>query len=226
MSFNGTLWKTEESPTASDLYDVWVDAGGGVWAAGEDGLLSRDGEQWVNIQALHSSGLRTLTGTGSTPLVAGGVNGTILSLSQGEWSAAIPVPEASWVASCASESGLITFVDSSGTLLHGEPGNWTLEELSEVEELTTCLYDGEALWVGGSGGVIGSKQNNEWNWVSVPELGIRVETLAKVEGVLWTQGTATKILGPFLDYPRWISPATADEPLIGELSWELPGPAP
>jgi len=96
----------------------------------------------------------------------------------------------------------------------------------EVEELTDCIYRGEELWVGGSGGAIGRKSDEEWTWVSVPELGIRVEVLAIVSDVIWTMGTATKILGPFLDYPSWISPETADEPLIGELSWELPGPIP
>ena len=32
--------------------------------------------------------------------------------------------------------------------------------------------------------------------------------------------THPRVIGPFLDYPEWVYPETADEPLVGEISWE------
>ena len=63
--------------------------------------------------------------------------------------------------------------------------------------------------------------------LSVPEVATDIRTMVVAGDSVWGLGSPTRGIGPFLDYPSWIYPVTADDMLVGELSWESPfGPDP
>lgn len=223
LSFTGLAWIPENIGFEDDFHDVWVDDSGTVWIAGTASLYRKEGGEWQMAPLLHSADLHALEGTATVPLIGAGTAGKVVTYIEGEWLASVPLPNVEWHSICTSEAGAIALVGAEGNVLLGTPGNWESLQLEGNSSIEACVFDsGNVLWVAGGEGTVAQWVDGSWNTLSVPELGTVVHAMELLDGMPLAMGHATKLIGPFLDYPEWITPANADTTLGEALIWEVP----
>ena len=145
--------------TATDLNDVADDGKGGVVAVGQGGVvvhIAKDGSMKASVPA--ASGGKELTGValvGSKQLAVG-LQGTVMVLNGGKWSAETTGVQWNW-RSVASAGGKAWAVGDNGQIrMRDASGKWTEEKSGTLTPLRRVIAwgDGEAVAVGDNGVVL------------------------------------------------------------------------
>lgn len=163
----------------TNLYAVWGDPEGGVWAVGEKGLIARlrDGS-WEAMEPLTDADLRGVWGRGADDVWAVGAQGTILHFSKREalpeedpdeilpeWQL-VPSPTESDLNAIAGGGGRLYAVGHMGTILSfDEEDGWTLlEDGPTVETINGLFVDGRgrAVAVGNLGLLLRANEDGAW----------------------------------------------------------------
>ncbi|HWV37231.1 MAG TPA: hypothetical protein VN033_02025 [Vulgatibacter sp.] len=178
----GAFFRPVDAPDApaGNLFSVWGDRDGVVWAVGEKGLVARLHEgRWEVAEPLTDEDLRSVWGRAADDVWVVGTRGTILHYSKRtplpeedpdeilpEWRLE-PSPTDLDLNAVAGGGGRLYAVGQSGTILsHDEEAGWTLLEDGPTLETINGLFvdgGGRAVAVGNLGLLLRSTEDGGWS---------------------------------------------------------------
>lgn len=198
VRFDGSRWRTIESPASVSLRAVWASGTDDVWVAGDRGALLHGDLNRLHALSGTTADLYAVAGASRDDVWIAGAGGTLLHF-DGVNLAAVPLgttADLRGIAALAHDD--VRVVGSGGTALRFDGSTWSRERLATTADLRAVFARGpNDVWVAGD-------KTLHWDgvaWSSLPSATRLVDVWGEAE-TLWALGADGAVLR--LEGTSWI----------------------
>lgn len=225
LRFDGNSWSLYPSPVDGNLTDVWGRASNDVYIVGEAGILHYDGANLTKLDIPHTDHLVAISGDGENHIVATGLDGKVVTLSNSGWVASFVAENTPIHSVWVHGPGYAALVAGKNTLIQKTAAGWSTAEIPTTQPIRTIWgRTPQDMWVAGDSGTLLHWDGTQWNNESVPETAVDVFALAGTPNAadpVIAVGKYNFLIGPFMPFPEIVTPSPGTSFPGGWMNWTL-----
>jgi hypothetical protein len=209
LHFDGLSWSQIPTGVGFDLRGVWGSAPDDVFAVGDGGFVHWNGVEFSPIDVLHSDMLTGIHGSGGAFAVATGADGKVLVYEGGQWVASFVTEGTPLRAAWTAPTGFAVVAGDDNSVHVRSGGAWQALEVPTTRSLRAIWgQSANDLWLAGDKGTLLHWDGAAWTDESQPDSGFDALGLwGTPDGsAVVAVGAHAVRIGPFMDFPKVISP--------------------